>query len=166
MLHRSYVTVGHINFERVVSFALPSLLNDFLWLQNRFLKSPSAVPRYTLFGLSGDNTVHWYIMSVTWHWPFRGHLDFTLHLHGFNSLTSLLITFLLCDFIMLDMFCVQTFTVFLLKIAWSLLEFWKCWSIKFKNCLSTLVETLRWIKLDDVVRAISFLFYVLFVCIN
>ena len=30
------------------------------------MKSPWAVPRYTLFGLSGDNTVHLYIMPVTW----------------------------------------------------------------------------------------------------
>ena len=43
------------------------------------MKSPSAFLRYTLFSLSGDNTTHLYIMSVTWHWPFRGHSDFTLH---------------------------------------------------------------------------------------
>ena len=35
------------------------------------MKSPSAVPRYTLFCLSGDNTVHLYIVPVTWHWPFK-----------------------------------------------------------------------------------------------
>ena len=113
------------------------------WYRLRFLRSPSAVPRYSLFGLPGDNTVHLYIISVTWHWPFRGHSDFTPQKHGFSSLTSLLITFLLWDFIMLDMFCVQeklTFTVFLSKIRWSLFSFEKCWSIKFKNRSGTLVE--------------------------
>ena len=128
---------SQIYFERVVSFVLSSLLNDFLWLWNRFLKSPSTVLRYTLFGLSGDNTVQMYIMSVTWHCPFRRYSDFTLQLHGFNSLKSLLITFY-CE--ILYIFGVQeylTFTAFLLKIAWSLLDFGKCWSIKFRNCLAT-----------------------------
>ena len=84
-----------MHFQRVVSLALVSLLNEFLDLYNHFLNSPSAAPRYTLFGLSSDNTVNLYIMFVTWHWSFRGHSDFTLHLHGFNYLTSFLKTFLL-----------------------------------------------------------------------
>ena len=113
-------------------------------IKSFFLKSPSLVTSYTLFGLSGDNTVHLYIIPVTWHWPFRGDSDFALKLHDFSFLTSFLITFLLWDFIMLDMFSVQeqlTFKVFLLTFAWSLLDFGKFWSIKFKNCLATLVET-------------------------
>ena len=80
------------------------------------------------FGLSGYNTIHLYIMSEIWHWLFRGHSDFTPQLHGFSSLTSLLITFLLWDIC-----CAQhdlcarianLYTVFLLRIAWSLLD-WK-----------------------------------------
>ena len=106
------------------------------------MKSPSAVPKYTLFCFSGDNTVL-LNMSVSWHWRCRGHAGFTLQLQGFSSLTSLLITFLLCDFGMLDMFCMQeqlTLTVFLLKIAWSLLDFGKSWYNRFKDRLTILVE--------------------------
>ena len=44
----------------------------------------------SLFGLSGDNRVHFYIMPVTWHSPFRLHSDFTLQLQNFSSLPSLL----------------------------------------------------------------------------
>ena len=59
-----------------------------------FLKSPSAFRKYALFSLLGDNTVQLYIMSVTSRWSFRGHSDFILQLQEFNSLASLLITFL------------------------------------------------------------------------
>ena len=36
------------------------------------MKSSSLVAKHTLFGLSGENTVHLCIMMWTWHWPFRG----------------------------------------------------------------------------------------------
>ena len=101
------------------------------------MKSPSAVIKYILFGLTGDNRVHFYITSVSWNWPFRGHSDFTLQLQGISSLTSLLLAFLLRDFIMLVM---RTFTVFLLKFVWNLLDFGKCWFTKIKNCLALFVE--------------------------
>ena len=58
-------------------------------------------------------------------------------------LTSLLINFLLWDFIMFEMFCLQeqlAFTMSLLKFSWSLSDFGKCCSIKFKNHLATLAE--------------------------
>ena len=107
------------------------------------MKSPLPVLRYTLFGLSGDNRVHSYITSVTWHWPFRRHSDFILHLwlHFFCIFVDNI--FAVSFYHGRDVLCARkaNLILFLLKIAWSLLDFWRFWSIKFKNRLAVLVET-------------------------
>ena len=125
----------HIYFEGLVSFPLASLLNDFLWLKNRFMKLSSAVSRYTLFCVSGDNTVHLDIMSVTWHWPIRGHTDFTLQFVNnffvvrFNHARHVL----RARIAKLYSVSVENCAMFI--------RFWKGWFVKFKNRWAALVET-------------------------
>ena len=92
-------------------------------------------PRHTLFGFSGDNAVHLYIVSVN-HYTILRILTYIDHLEDIEFLlcnhiasallTSLLIFFLLWDFIIFEMFCLQEwliFTMFLLKFTWSLSDF-------------------------------------------
>ena len=88
--------------------------------------------------------MHLYIMLVNLHWAYRGNLDFTLQLHDFNSLRSLLITFLLRDFNHVwHVLCARIANLYSVSVenCVSLLDFGKYWSIKFQNRLATLVET-------------------------
>ena len=135
------------------------------------MKSPSTVPRYTLFGVPSNKKVHLYIMLVNLHWAYRGHLDFTLQLHDFNSLRSLLITFLLRDFNHVwHVLCARIANLYSVSVenCVSLLDFGKYWSIKFQNRLATLVETFSLKgRLNQMMSREQFCFcFVLFVCLN
>ena len=46
------------------------------------------------------------------HWPFRGHFDLVLQFHGFVFGSLFFINFLLCELIMLDIFCTLYFCIF------------------------------------------------------
>ena len=83
-------------------------------------------------------------MSWLSYWPFRGHVDLSLQLHGFVSGALFFINFLSCELIMLEIFSVQkqlTFTVFLLNRLCSLLDPGKWSSNKFKKIFETFVMT-------------------------
>ena len=94
--------------------------------------------------------VHWfwnsafvnYVQRLTW--SVKGHVDLVLQLHGLVFESLFFINFLLCQLIMLEIFSVQkqlTLTAILLKILWSLLDFGKAWSNKFRKRFVTLVMT-------------------------
>ena len=132
------------------------------------MKSPSAVPRFTLFGLSGDNTVHLHIMSVAWHSIFREHSEFTLQLHGFNwhrcffvvrfynarHVSRAIITNIYSD-------CVENCIKFIRFSKVLIFQIQKSFSyVGGENFVK------RWIEPNDDTAGISFLFYVLLICIN
>ena len=70
-----------------------------------------------------------------WQFPFRGHSVFFQQLHGgVVGVVLLLMIFLLCFFMIMDIFSVQlTLMVFLLNILWSLLDRGKCLSINLRK---------------------------------
>ena len=98
-------------------------LNDALWFSNLALKLVAVIPTY-VSSLSSHVTVAWYTMSLARHSPSRGHVAFFEQLHFLESLLSVLSSFLLFPSITAFMFCIQlyeSFTVFLLKILYSVL---------------------------------------------
>ena len=76
-------------FERVVSFLFSLFLNDV------FLKFPSALPRYILSGLTVIQARHLYIISLVWQLPSRGQSFLFLQLHCSLGFIFSLVTFLL-----------------------------------------------------------------------
>ena len=90
--------------------------------------------------------VHLYITLSFLQSPLRGQSVLTLQLHSRVSCVSFWTIFLLCPLIICDMFWVQlwlTLAVFLLKILGNLLEWRRCFPIKFKNIFATLVDTYK-----------------------
>ena len=73
-----------------------------------------------------ENTVHLYVMPVTCHWTFRGHSDFILQLHCFNSSTDNI--FVVGIYYARHVPCarIADFHSVLLKTAWRLLNFGNC----------------------------------------
>ena len=72
-----------------------------------------------------------------WQFPFRGYSVFFRQLHGgVVGVALLLMIFLLCFLMIMDIFSVQlqlTLMVFLLNILWSLLDRGKCLSINLRK---------------------------------
>ena len=78
-----------------------------------------------------------------WQFPFRGHSVFSRQLHGgIVGVALLLMIFLLCFLMIMDIFSVQlqlTLMVFLLNILWSLLDQGKCLSINLRKVFPMLI---------------------------
>ena len=120
-------------------------LNDALWFANLALKLVAVIPTY-VSSLSPHVTVAWYTMSLTRHSPFKGHVAFFGQLHFLGSLFSISSSFLLFPSITAFMFGIQlyeSFTVFLLKILYSLLLGGKHLVMILKNSFPMLVLTLK-----------------------
>ena len=108
------------------------------------MNSPSVSPRYTFS--SYRLLLYICISRFPFCNPTEGTICLTLQLHSRVSCVSFWTIFLLCPLIICDMFWVQlwlTLAVFLLKILGNLLEWRRCFPIKFKNIFATLVDTYK-----------------------
>ena len=110
-----------------------------------------------------------YISSVTWHGPFIGHSNFALQLHEVNSLTYLLI--FVDIYHARHVLCARITSLYSVSFEnWvKFIRFWKVLIYQIQKSFSYVGgnnSIKRWTKPDDVAGAISFLLYVLFICIN
>ena len=98
--------------------------------------------------------------------PSMGHSFFTWQLHNASWLHNMDVMLLVCLLYILNIFSIQlwlTFTVFLLKILWSLWwDFGKCLSINWGKMLATFVDTALWVKRNNILSSIFWFLSLIF----